>query len=201
MIELKNFQKKIGADPDGIFGNETLSLGAVYFGISKIEAIHFFAQIAHETGGFKVFKENLNYSSKGLLKVFKKYYPNEIESQKHHRKPELIANTVYSNRMGNGDFNSGDGWNFRGRGAIQLTGRNNYEDFFNSIGCCLDVELVSNELAFDSAYYFFMKNNIFKLCVNFNDNTIMKVSKKINGGYNGLSHRINLTKKYSKWAS
>ena len=90
----------------------------------------FLAQIAHESGGFNAVKENLNYGAKGLMGTFKKYFPDEETALAYERQPEKIANRVYANRMGNGDEESGDGFKYRGRGLIQLTGKNNYTAFW-----------------------------------------------------------------------
>ena len=100
-----------------------------YYKMTPERAAHFFAQTAHESGNFKAFSENLNYGAAGLTGIFKKYFPTNEKALLYERKPEKIANLVYASRMGNGDEASGDGYKFRGRGALQLTGKDNYKLF------------------------------------------------------------------------
>lgn len=159
----------------------------------------FLAQCGHESADFTVLKENLNYSSEGLNKVFPKYFKNAgRNAQDYHRQPEKIANIVYANRMGNGDISSGDGWKYRGRGAIQITGKDNYTRFANYIGLSLDETVVYIETlrgAIESACWFWKANKINDTCDN---DDIVLMTKKINGGTNGLEERkkhYNLNKK------
>jgi len=152
---------------------------------------HFLGQCSHESGNFKVFEENLRYKPERLLVVFPKYFKNKILA--NYNTPEKIANLVYANRMGNGDEASGDGYKFRGRGCIQITGKSNYQAF----GCLDNPDLLKNEKALTSAAWFFNKNNLNKISdEGINDSTIAHVTKIVNGGNNGLSERIELTKKY-----
>jgi putative chitinase len=148
----------------------------------------FLAQTSHESGKYKFLTENLNYSDKGLLKTFPKYF-NESNVMEYARKPEAIANRVYANRMGNGDEASGDGWRYCGRGLIQLTGKNNYQAFANSEQ--MNIEEVPDYLityvgAVRSALWFWNKNNL-------NDTAdagdLLIMTKKINGGTHGLAER------------
>jgi putative chitinase len=148
----------------------------------------FLAQTSHESGKYKFLTENLNYSDKGLLKTFPKYF-NESNVMEYARKPETIANRVYANRMGNGDEASGDGWRYCGRGLIQLTGKNNYQAFANSEQ--MNIEEVPDYLityvgAVRSALWFWNKNNL-------NDTAdagdLLMMTKKINGGTHGLAER------------
>lgn len=199
-MSLKDLQTKLGLVADGVIGKKTLSAARDYFQLSNEQTAHFFGQCYHESGGFKLFSENLNYSKDGLLKIFRKYF-DENKASSYARKPEKIANLVYSNRMGNGSEDSGDGWKFRGRGAIQLTGKNNYTEFSNSINhpeILKNPDIVATEFAFESAKFFFDKNNIWDLADTVNDNSITKVTKRINGGTNGLSERIEKTKEFYK---
>lgn len=200
MNPLERFQEKIGATSDGIFGKQTISLGKDYLNLNREQAIHFFAQCSHESAGFRVFEENLNYSKSALLNVFGKYF-TESNVNDYARQPEKIASRVYANRMGNGDEASGDGWKYRGRGAIQLTGTNNYAGFTTAQGVDFinQPDLVASDYAFESAIFFFNENNLFALCSDLTEATIKKLTKRINGGYNGLDHRIELTKKYSTY--
>ena len=127
-MSLISLQKKIGVKPDGAFGPGTLKAAMAFYKMSPERAAHFFAQTGHETGEFKLFSENLKYSADGLKKVFSKYFPDDLAKAYAHQ-PEKIANRVYASRMGNGDEKSGDGWKYRGRGALQLTGKSNYNAF------------------------------------------------------------------------
>jgi putative chitinase len=199
-MSLKLLQEKIGVKPDGSFGKMTLQAAARHFKITNLQAVHFFAQCAHETGGFKVFEENLNYSKPGLLKVFGKYFTEET-AEKYAHSPERIANRVYANRMGNGDEASGDGWKFRGSGAIQTTGRTNFLRFFQSIGrpdLISQPELLRGSYAFDSAKFFFDDNKLWKICdLGTDDNVVKLLTKRVNGGAHGLQDRIRLTRLYS----
>jgi predicted chitinase len=122
-MSLVTLQQKLGVTADGAFGPGTFKAAAAYYKLNKNRAAHFFAQTAHETGGFKAFSENLNYGAKGLRGVFGKYFPTDALAKAYERQPQKIANRVYANRMGNGDEASGDGWRYRGRGALQLTGK------------------------------------------------------------------------------
>lgn len=199
-MSVKSLQLKIGATADGIFGAGTLKSAMEFYKMSPLRASHFFGQTAHESGSFKVFNENLNYSAEGLVRVFSKYFKTLQEAKAYERNPEKIANRVYSSRMGNGDEASGDGYKFRGRGALQLTGKANYEAFAKHINkpeILKFPEMVANEYAFDSAIYFFDKNNLWAICdKGIDDETITELTKRINGGKNGLEERIANTKKY-----
>ena len=118
-MSLKTLQTKLGLTADGAFGPGTMKAAMKLYNLTPERAAHFFAQTGHETGDFKVYNENLNYSAQGLQGIFGKYFPGNLE-ESYARQPEKIANRVYASRMGNGDEASGDGWKFRGRGAIQL---------------------------------------------------------------------------------
>jgi putative chitinase len=204
MIEL---QKKIGVTADGAFGPGTYKRGAAFYKLSPARAAHFFAQTAHESGGFKRFSENLNYSAKGLRGTFGKYFRTDLEAQMYARQPQRIANRVYANRMGNGPESSGDGWLYRGRGALQLTGKDNYEEFGEYIGRVEEVlenpDLVATELCFESALWFFDKNKLWSICdKGINEKAIHELSSRINGSNHphGLDDRRMKTKKYATWA-
>lgn len=197
-------QTKLGLKADGVFGPMTYRAARQYFKLTHRRAAHFFAQCAHESGNFTVFTENLNYSAAGLNKIFPKYFRNAgRNANEFARKPQAIANVVYSNRMGNGNEQSGDGWRFRGRGAIQLTGRSNYTAFSkwsNRPDVLTNPDLVSTELAFDSAVWFFHANNLWTICdEGFDEDTITKLTRRINGETHGLLDRIEKTKRFSAW--
>ncbi|KIO50978.1 glycoside hydrolase [Flavobacterium hibernum] len=159
---------------------------------------HFIGQIAHETGDFNSDTENLNYSAKGLITTFKKYFPTLDSTKDYANQPQKIANRVYANRMGNSDENSGDGFNYRGRGALQLTGKANYKLFSDYVGedCVKSPGLVSTKYFFESAKFFFDNNKLWNLTKTVNDASIITVSKRVNGGTNGLQDRISKTKDF-----
>ena len=136
------------------------------FGINTpLRVAHFLAQCGHESGGFRVTQENLNYSAKGLMGIFKKYFPTEAIANQYARQPQKIANKVYANRMANGSEASGDGYKFRGRGYIQFTGRDNYTQFGKAIGEDIvnNPDSVSTKYALASAAWFWSKNGLNKL--------------------------------------
>ena len=202
-MSLVNLQQKIGVTADGAFGPGTLKAAAAYYKLSAPRAAHFFAQTAHESGGFKAFSENLNYSAKGLRGIFGKYFPTDALARAYERQPQKIANRVYANRMGNGDEASGDGWKFRGRGALQLTGKSNYQAFSDYIGrpdVMTNPDIVSGELCFESALWFFDRNKLWGICdQGITDSAIIALTKRINGGTHGLDDRKLKTKKYATW--
>lgn len=198
-MSLKNLQTKIGVTADGAFGPGTLKAAMAYYKMTPERAAHFFAQTAHETGGFKAFSENLNYSADGLQKIFGKYFPGLLE-ESYAKKPEKIANRVYADRMGNGSEATGDGWKYRGRGALQLTGKANYKAFSDYLKNPLVMEqpdLVAGELAFESAMFFFDKNKLWDICdKGVTKETILALTKRINGGTHGLADREEKSFKY-----
>ena len=201
MIEL---QKKIGVTADGAFGPGTFKAAAAFYKLSPDRAAHFFAQTAHESGGFKAFSENLNYSAKGLRGIFRKYFPTDALANAYARQPMKIANRVYASRMGNGPESSGDGWKYRGRGPLQLTGKDNYRAFGRYIGREQEVldnpDIVATELGFESALWFFDHNKLWSICdQGVGDTAILALTKRINGGTHGLDDRKLKTKKYAAW--
>ena len=173
---------------------------AAKFGINTpLRLAHFLAQCGHESGGFRLTQENLNYSAKGLNGIFKKYFPTEAAAAPYNRNPQKIANKVYSNRMGNGTEASGDGYKFRGRGYIQLTGKDNYTAFGKSIGVDMTInpDLVASQYALLSAAWFFTKNNLHKMADGgATDSVVTSITKRVNGGTIGLADRIKHFKEY-----
>lgn len=161
---------------------------------------HFLSQCAHESANFTLVKENLNYSSDGLLKIFPKYFKDRATADKYARKPEMIANRVYASRMGNGDEASGDGFKFRGRGYIQLTGKDNYKQFSDFIGedCVANPDLVATKYPLTSAAFFFNKNGLWAICdKGATDDIVTMVTKRVNGGTHGLADRLSKFKVYN----
>jgi putative chitinase len=149
----------------------------------------FLAQCGHESADFTVLKENLNYGAKGLRATFPKYFATDAAATQYERQPEKIANRIYANRMGNGAETTGDGYKYRGRGAIQLTGHDNYAAFAKSINKTIDETVAYCETmdgAIESACWFWKKNNLNATC---DANDIVAMTKKINGGTIGLDER------------
>jgi putative chitinase len=166
---------------------------------TPLRLAHFLAQCGHESGGFRLVKENLNYSAKGLMGIFKKYFPTEALAKVYERKPEKIANKVYSSRMGNGDEASGDGAKYCGRGFIQLTGKTNYQAFFKSIGADVNTDptLVATQYPLASAAWFFNKNGLHKIADGgATDAVVTSITKRVNGGTIGLPDRIKHFKEF-----
>jgi putative chitinase len=153
----------------------------------------FVAQCAHESGNFRFLRENLNYKWESLRRVFPKYFTDDATAQRYASMPnkqEAIANRVYASRMGNGPEESGDGWKFAGKGLIQLTGKNNYQNFADSIGTPLEEVpeyLVTFEGALQSACWFWETNNLNKWA---DEGNIERVSRIVNGGTHGMEDRV-----------
>lgn len=160
---------------------------------TPLRLAHFLSQCAHESGNFKLTKENLNYSAEGLNKTFKKYFPTLDSAKDYARKPEKIASKVYANRMGNGDEASKDGFKYLGRGFIQLTGKANYSEFDKSVpeDIISTPELVATKYPLASAAWFWNKNGLNALAdKGASDAVITSITKRINGGTIGLEDRI-----------
>jgi putative chitinase len=172
---------------------------AAKFGITNtLRLAHFLAQCGHESGGFKAVTENLNYSADGLKKIFPKYFPGTI-AEGYARNPEKIASKVYASRMGNGDEASKEGFKFRGRGYIQLTGKSNYTNFAKFIGedTVANPDLVATKYPLASAAFFFNSNGLWSICdKGADDATVTAVTKRVNGGTIGLADRIKHFKEY-----
>ena len=166
---------------------------------TPLRLAHFLAQCGHESGGFKVVSENLNYGAAGLQSIFKKYFTAE-SAKEYQRKPEKIANIVYANRMGNGNQASGEGYKFRGRGFIQLTGKDNYTSFDKVVedDIIANPELVATKYPLLSAAWFFHKNGLHKIAdEGATDAVVTKVTKRVNGGTIGLPDRIKHFNEYN----
>jgi len=166
---------------------------------TPLRLAHFLAQAGHESGGFKLVNENLNYGAKGLLGIFKKYFPTEVKAKEYERKPEKIANLVYGSRMGNGAETTGEGYKFRGRGYIQLTGKDNYKAFDAVVTESIvdNPDLVATKYPLLSAAWFFHKNGLHKIAdKGATDAVITEVTKRVNGGTIGLADRIKHFKEY-----
>ena len=173
---------------------------AAKFNITNpLRLAHFLAQCGHESGGWKATSENLNYSSKGLMGIFKKYFPTLALAEQYARKPIAIASRVYGNRMGNGAEPTQDGYKFRGRGYIQLTGKDNYSSFdkFVPEDILANPDLVATKYPLMSAAWFFNKNGLLSICDKGADQgTVTAVTKRVNGGTIGLPDRIKHFNEY-----
>jgi putative chitinase len=200
---LQLYQKQLKITPaDGIMGPITAKAIMLDLGITdKIFACHLLAQIAHESGLYRNARENLNYNEAGLLNIFRKYFINRgggRDAAFYAHKPELIANYVYANRNGNGDEASGDGWKYRGIFGLQLTGKYNIQAFIKYLGLPPNTEpdslLEDPRNYFLSGLYWFMENGVDKLCTSTKETCIVAVTRRVNGGTNGLDDRIKQTK-------
>lgn len=186
-----NIDKLKGVIPDSVIA-QIDSVKEKFEINTPLRLAHFLAQCSHESGGFKLTQENLNYSAKGLLGTFPKYF-DVATAVLYERKPEKIANVVYANRMGNGDKASGDGWKFRGRGYIQLTGHDNYANFDKTVieDVLASPELVATKYPLLSAAWFWNKAKINTVADGGpTSEVVAKVTRKVNGGVIGLDDRI-----------
>jgi putative chitinase len=172
---------------------------AIKFNITtNLRLAHFLSQCSHESGGFKATQENLNYSVAGLKNTFLKYFPGVI-AEGYARNPEKIASKVYGGRMGNGDEASKEGYKFRGRGYIQLTGKQNYTNFAKFIGedTVTNPDLVATKYPLSSAAFFFNSNKLWTICdEGANNSVVTSVTKRVNGGIIGLLDRIKHFNKF-----
>ena len=190
-------EKLKGHIPDAVIAQ--IPDTAAKFGITtNLRLAHFLSQCGHESGGFKAVSENLNYSADGLVKIFGKYF-NATTAAGYARNPEKIASKVYASRMGNGNEASKEGFKFRGRGYIQLTGKENYTKFGKFIGedITSNPDLVATKYPLASAAFFFNSNKLWAICDKGADTaTVTAVTKRVNGGTIGLADRIKHFKEY-----
>jgi putative chitinase len=198
-----NLKKLEGVIPQGVL-NQIEESAQKYNITTPLRLAHFLAQCGHESGGFKAVSENLNYGAKGLRGIFGKYFATDALALQYERKPEKIANRVYSSRMGNGNEASGEGWKFRGRGYIQLTGKDNYKAFDATVedDILANPDLVATKYPLASAAFFFNRNSLWAICdKGADDATVTAVTKRVNGGTIGLADRIKHFKEYYKLLS
>jgi putative chitinase len=192
-----NLEKLKGHIPESVIAQ--IPDTAKKFNITNnLRLAHFLAQCGHESAGFKAVSENLNYSADGLKKIFGKYFPGNL-NESYARQPEKIAARVYASRMGNGDESTKEGFKFRGRGYIQLTGKSNYTNFTKFIGedCVANPDLVATKYPLASAAFFFDSNKLWSICdKGADDATVTAVTKRVNGGTIGLPDRIKHFKEY-----
>jgi len=193
-LKLENLKGHI---PDAVIAQ--IPDAAKKFNITNpLRLAHFLAQCGHESAGFKAIQENLNYSADGLKKIFPKYFPGNL-AEGYAKNPEKIASKVYGSRMGNGDETTKEGFKFRGRGYIQLTGKDNYTKFAKFIGedTVANPDLVATKYPLASAAFFFDSNKLWAICdKGADDDTVTAVTKRVNGGTIGISDRIKHFKEY-----
>jgi putative chitinase len=192
-----NLDGLAGKVPAGVIAQ--IPEAAQDFGITtNLRLAHFLAQCALESNNFTATVENLNYRAARLMEIFPRFFRG-VDPAAFANNPEEIGNRVYANRMGNGDEASGDGFKFRGRGYIQLTGRNNYTSFSTFVGedCVANPDLVATKFPLASAAFYFKSNNIWAICDRgADDGTVTQVTKAVNGGTHGLAERLQNFKKF-----
>lgn len=197
---MKKLQEKCGVTPDGAFGPNTARAIAKHYELSPNRAAHLLGQASHESGGFKLTRENLNYSAETMCRVWPSRFKTVEDAAPYARNPKALADKVYSNRMGNGE---GEGHVYIGRGFLQLTGKDNYKAFATDMRVpeiMQDPSLVETDYAMETALWFFEKNGLFAIAdEGVNEDTIKRITKRVNGGYIGLDHRLHETKKIHGW--
>ena len=197
---LKKLQEKCGVKPDGSFGPNTARAIARHYRLSMERGAHLLGQASHESGGFKLTKENLNYSAETMCRVWPSRFKSVAEAAPYARNPQALADKVYSNRMGNGE---GEGHIWIGRGFLQLTGKDNYKAFAADMKLpqvMEDPSLVETDYAFETAMWFFDRNGLWDICDKGVDlDQIKQITKRVNGGYTGLDHRTHATEQIYGW--
>lgn len=195
MINLKELEHKL---PKEVM-NQLPDTMAKFNINTPLRLAHFLAQCAHESGNFSLTRENLSYSADRLRVIFPKYFPTPEIAKQYERNQVKIGSRVYANRMGNGDEKSEEGYKFRGRGYIQLTGKDNYTAFGKVVAedILTEPELVASKYPLMSAAWFFDKNNLWKLCdVGAGEDVVKNVTKRVNGGLIGIEDRIKKFKMF-----
>jgi len=197
---MKKLQEKVGVGADGHFGKNTARAIAKHYELSSERASHLMGQASHESGQWRFTRENLNYSAESMMRVWPSRFPDLASCEGYSRNPSALADKVYGGRMGN-DANEGSV--YIGRGFLQLTGKNNYRAFSSDMGLpdiMTDPDLVSTDYAFDTALWFFQKNKLFDIADDgVNDDTILKITRRVNGGTHGIVDRNGKTKKIYEW--
>ena len=198
---LKMLQEKCGCSPDGAFGPNTARAIVKHYELSPERGAHLLGQVVHESGTFRYTRENLNYSVEAMMKVWPSRFPTEESAEPFAKNPKALAENVYFDRMGNDTKEKASA--YIGRGFLQLTGYNNVRSFASDMRVpeVLDNQkLLEEDYAMETALCFFKKNNLWKICdEGVNDDTIKRLTKRINGGYTGLDHRVKETKKIYEW--
>ena len=198
---LKMLQEKCGCSPDGAFGPNTARAIVKHYELSPERGAHLLGQVVHESGTFRYTRENLNYSVEAMMKVWPSRFPTEESAEPFAKNPKALAENVYFDRMGNDTKEKASA--YIGRGFLQLTGYNNVRSFASDMRVpeVLDnPKLLEEDYAMETALWFFKKNNLWKICdEGVSDDTIKRLTKRINGGYTGLDHRVKETKKIYEW--
>ena len=197
---LKKLQAKCGVAPDGAFGPNTARAIAKHYNLSPERGAHLLGQASHESGGFKLTKENLNYRAETMCRVWPSRFKTLADAAPYANNPKALADKVYSNRMGNGE---GEGHIWIGRGFLQLTGKDNYKSFAADMKLpqvMEDPSLVETDYAFETAMWFFDRNGLWDICDKGVDlDPIKQITKRVNGGYTGLDHRVHATEQIYGW--
>ncbi len=198
---LKLLQTKCGCDADGSFGPNTARGIVKHYELSPERGAHFLGQIVHESASFKLTRENLNYSVEAMMRVWPSRFPTEESAKPYSRNPKALAEKVYFDRMGNDTKEKAS--LYIGRGFLQLTGYNNVRAFASDMRfpeVLSNPTLLEEDYAMETAIWFFRKNNLWKICdEGVSNDVIKKLTKRINGGYTGLDHRIKETNKIYEW--
>ena len=199
---MKKLQDKVGVGADGHFGKNTAKAIAQHYELSNERAAHLMGQASHESGHWRHTRENLNYSAESMMRVWHSRFHDLASCEGYSRNPTALANKVYGGRMGN-DANTNEGDLFSGKGYLMITGKNNYRAFSSDMGLpeiMTDPDLVAEDYAFDTAMWFFNKNKLFDIADDgVNDETILKITRRVNGGTHGLTDRTGETKKIYEW--
>tara|TARA_R100000654_G_scaffold18757_2_gene38872 strand:+ start:1318 stop:1935 length:618 start_codon:yes stop_codon:yes gene_type:complete len=194
---MERLQEKIGSTPDGAFGPNTARAIAKFYELTRERGAHLLGQAAHESANFTLTKENLNYSVASMMRVWPSRFPTKDSAEPYARNPKALAEKVYFDRMGNDTKEKAS--LYIGRGFLQLTGFRNHKSFAADMALpevLEDPSLLETEYAFETALWFFKRNDLFKIADDgVNDETIKKITKRVNGGYHGLEDRIDKTKK------
>jgi putative chitinase len=198
---LKLLQEKCGCSPDGSFGPNTARGIVKHYELSPERGAHLIGQVIHESGSFKLTRENLNYSVESMMRVWPSRFPTKESAEPYARNPKALAENVYFGRMGNDSKEKAS--LYIGRGFLQLTGYDNVKAFASDMGkheVMTDPSLLEEDYAMDTAIWFFQKNNLWKICdEGVSDDTVKRLTRKINGGYTGLDHRIKETNRVYDW--
>jgi putative chitinase len=199
---MRKLQVKVGVGADNEFGPNTARAIASHYGLSPERGAHLLGQAAHESGGFKRSRENLNYSWKGLMNTWPTRFKTEADAREYHRQPSKISRIFYLLKSLSNETED-DAEKFVGRGWLQLTGKANYRSFASDMGVpdvMTDPSLVEEDYAFETAQWFFDKNGLFEMAdEGVTEDVIKKITKRVNGGYHGLTDRIAKTKQIHLW--
>lgn len=200
---MRKLQDKIGVGADGSFGPNTAKAIASHYGLSPERGAHLMGQASHESGGFKLTRENLNYSVEAMMRVWPRRFPTKESAEPFARNPKALAENVYFGRMGNDTKEKAS--LYLGRGFLQLTGYSNVKAFASDMGLpevIEDPSLLEEEYAFETAMWFFSNNGLYKIAdTGVDEEVIRKITKRVNGGYHGIEDRIDQTTKIHTWLS